>query len=191
MKKNIIITIILLVFLINIILTGCFQEEKVTDQNQLLSDVSFGDMKINSSSFNDSEYIPKKYTKYGMDITPPLSINDFPNSTKSFVLIMDDFDADNFVHWLVWNIPANDTGFFENETITYPQGLNDFDEIGYGGPKPPSKSGVHNYRFILYALNVKDIDLKKGSTRGELESLIDEKGYAIEKAVLMCKYKKN
>lgn len=191
MNKNIIITTILLVFTTTFVFTGCFEEEKITNQNELLSDVPFEDMKLTSSSFNNSEYIPEEYTKYGKDLSPPLSFNDFPNNTKSFVLIMDDFDADNFVHWLVWNIPANDTGFSENETITYPQGMNDFGEIGYGGPKPPAKSGVHNYRFILYALNVEEIDLEEGSTREELESLIDENGYAIEKSVLMSKYKKN
>ncbi len=191
MKKNIIITTILLVFITTFILTGCFEEEKITNQNELLSDVPFEDMKLSSSSFNNSEYIPEKYTKYGKGVSPPLSFNNCPNNTKSFVLIMDDFDAENFVHWLVWNIPANDTGFYENETIIYPQGLNDFNEIGYGGPKPPAKSDVHNYRFILYALNVEEINLKEGSTREELESLIDENSYAIEKSVLMCKYKKN
>ena len=31
------------------------------------------------------------------------------------------------------------------------QGRNDFGEVGYGGPKPPS--GEHHYRFQAYALD--------------------------------------
>jgi len=45
------------------------------------------------------------------------------------------------------------------------QGINGFEEFGYGGPQPPS--GTHRYFFHLYALDTNS-DLPAGLTRKEL-----------------------
>ena len=47
-----------------------------------------------------------------------------------------------------------------------PQGMNSFGSPGYGGPCPPS--GVHHYRFTLYALD-RVFDLAAGATRQQLD----------------------
>ena len=48
------------------------------------------------------------------------------------------------------------------------QGRNDFGEIGYGGPCPPS-GAPHHYVFTLYALDIK-LNLPVGATRAQVEA---------------------
>jgi Raf kinase inhibitor-like YbhB/YbcL family protein len=78
-----------------------------------------------------------------------------PRGTVSFVLIVNDPDARDFTHWLVYDMTGSASGGLP-EAISAtpdapPQGTNDFGRIGYGGPCPPS--GTHRYRFTLYALD--------------------------------------
>lgn len=64
-------------------------------------------MKITSTAFQHNTMIPAKYTYEGMDINPPLLIENIPEKTKSIVLIVDDPDAPGgtWIHWIVFNIP--------------------------------------------------------------------------------------
>jgi Raf kinase inhibitor-like YbhB/YbcL family protein len=113
-----------------------------------------GELRISSSAFEDSGNIPAKYTCDGMDVNPPLKIENVPAGTRSLALIIDDPDAPRgtWVHWVVWNIDPKTTLIEEN---TVPkgsvQGMNDFEKRDYGGPCPPS--GTHRYFFKLYALD--------------------------------------
>lgn len=149
-------------------------------------------LKLTSSAFKDSEDIPIKYTADGEDISPPLTWEDVPEKTKSFALINDDPDAvtGNWVHWLIFNIPADQTAlqenfpsdiFLKNGAI---QGITDFGTHGYGGPAPPS--GRHRYFFKLYALDTMlDIGSQK-VTREVLEKAL--KGHVLDAAELMGFY---
>lgn len=156
---------------------GCVEEKQKND----------GKMKIFSSAFSNGASIPIEYTCDGDDVSPPLSFVGIPNATKTLALIMDDPDAPggSWVHWLVWNIPSNVTGFSKNENITFPQGKNDFGMIRYGGPCPPS--GLHHYYFKLYALDT-ILDLPEGATREQLEAAM--MGHIIETAQLIGVYER-
>lgn len=142
-------------------------------------------MKLSSPAFKNKGFIPSKYTCEGEDISPELIIENIPEDTKSFALIMDDPDAPGgtFVHWLVWNLPSTKTKISEGELLDFPQGKNDFGRVEYGGPCPPS--GIHRYCFKLYALD-DEIDLLEGSTKKELLAAMENN--LIEKAELigMC-----
>jgi len=142
-------------------------------------------MKITSPAFNHNENIPSKYTCDGENISPPLEFSDIPENTKTLTLIMDDPDAPvgTFVHWIIWNIPATITEIQEGEDISYQQGLNDFKEICYGGPCPPS--GTHRYFFKLYALDT-ELDLETGATKQDLLEAME--GHITTKAELIGKY---
>lgn len=142
-------------------------------------------MKLSSSAFENEGAIPSEYTCDGADVSPSLTFSAIPENTKSLALIMDDPDAPvgTWVHWLVWNIPPNITGFSKGENITYPQGKNDFGKLDYGGPCPPS--GTHRYFFKLYALDT-TLKLNEGSTKKQLESAMS--GHIIEEAQLMGTY---
>lgn len=142
--------------------------------------------------------IPDQYTCAGGDISPELEFSDVSFDTEAFALIMVDVDASGskpFVHWLIWNIPANtttlpegipqqprvelsergtDPGFPATDTETtrpIRQGTNGFGEIGYRGPCPPPEEPPHTYEFTLYSLR-STIDVAPGAKRPALESAI-------------------
>ncbi len=144
-------------------------------------------MKI-TTDFEHNGNIPSKYTCDGEDIAPVLHISNVPAGTKELVLIVDDPDCPigTWVHWLLYNIPA-DTTVIDNNNL--PQGVlegyTDFKRLGWGGPCPPN--GVHRYFFKLYALNEK-INLKEGAKKSEIENAMRDK--IIEKTELIGLYKR-
>lgn len=117
-------------------------------------------LEMKSSAFRPNETIPVKHTCSGEDVSPPLSWQDVPQGTVSLALICDDPDAPggSWVHWVIYNIPADSTdmpeGVAQEERIgewIY-QGVNDFNRIGYNGPCPP-RGRPHRYIFTIYALD--------------------------------------
>lgn len=126
-----------------------------------------GNIKLSSPVFDNNSEIPKKYTCNGEDINPPLEIKDIPADTISLVLILDDKDASNFLHWLVWNINPKISLINEDSIPSNGiEGKNDFNKIGYKGPCPPS--GEHRYSFRVYALDTK-IGLPVNSKKEDIE----------------------
>jgi Raf kinase inhibitor-like YbhB/YbcL family protein len=166
--RGIIITFIIIISI------GCVQEEK-----------RFGNMKLSSQAFENGASIPLEYTCDGADVSPLLTFSDVLENAESLALIMDDPDAPmgTWVHWLIWNIPQNTTVISKGEKITFPQGKNDFGNLYYGGPCPPS--GTHRYYFKLYALDTM-LDLTAGATKKQLEDTM--KGHILEEVQLMGIY---
>lgn len=122
-------------------------------------------MKIFSPAFQNNETIPARYTCDGENINPPLYFEEVPEETKSLVLIVDDPDAPmgNFLHWLIFNIPAETKLIKENSVPDGAKlGKNDFGKLNYGGPCPPY--GIHRYYFRLFALDI-NLDLTEGASR--------------------------
>ncbi|WP_371505060.1 YbhB/YbcL family Raf kinase inhibitor-like protein [Nitrosopumilus adriaticus] len=146
-------------------------------------------MILSSSAFKNGESIPRKYGYKNENYSPPLTISQVPEETKSLVLIVDDPDAMKavgkvWVHWVLWNIPSNTQEIREN---SIPQnsieGKTDFDEIGYGGPAPPDKE--HLYIFKLYALDT-ELNLEKNSTKADVEESMNN--HILTEAKLEGKY---
>ena len=134
-------------------------------------------LKLTSPAFNSGERMQKKYGyKYG-NSSPPLRIDGIPENTTTLALIMDDPDAMDavgkvWVHWVLWNISPETVEIKENSVpSSCLEGETDFGEVGYGGPAPPDKE--HTYIFKLYALD-KKLELKKGSTKKELEEAMKD-----------------
>lgn len=153
---------------------------------------------IESPAFKAGAVIPAKHTRYGANISPALNWSGMPKEAKELVVICGDTDAGEFTHWLMYAIPAGTKGLAEGlsskPTIDTPkgacQGKNDFDGVGYGGPEPPSGTGVHHYRFRLFALDA-NLKLEPGTTKDILlramkkhivaeGELIGTAGYAVE-----------
>ncbi|MEM4724204.1 MAG: YbhB/YbcL family Raf kinase inhibitor-like protein [Candidatus Hadarchaeum sp.] len=148
---------------------------------------------VKSSAFGHGEFIPRKYTCDGSDISPPLEWGNAPDGTRSFALIVDDPDAPGgtWVHWVLYNIPSNARSLAEN-TPPDPRvadgsmnGRNSWGKLGYGGPCPPR--GTHRYFFKLYAL---DTVLNLGSGEGKEQLLEAMKGHILGQAELMGKYRR-
>jgi Raf kinase inhibitor-like YbhB/YbcL family protein len=112
--------------------------------------------KLVSTRFKHNEHIPQIYTCDGKDISPPLSWENTPKETKSFVLIMQDPDApsNTWYHWILFNIPPYVEKIPEG-VQQLPEGTrvgkNSWGKSSYGGPCPPDKE--HRYFFNLYALD--------------------------------------
>ena len=116
-------------------------------------------MEIVSKDFKHNQSIPPIHTCDGKDLSPHLAWSGAPEGTKSFALSCIDPDAPmgDFIHWLVYNIPATVSEIPQAGPL--PAGAkevaNDFGKKPYGGPCPPS--GTHRYFFTIYALRVGDL----------------------------------
>lgn len=142
-------------------------------------------MKLTSPEFDDGGSIPSVYTCDGRNVSPPLGISDVPAGAESLALVVDDPDAPGrtFDHWIVWNIAPDTTEIPEGQQPQGSPGKNDFGDLTYGGPCPPS--GTHTYRFKLYALDT-ELDLAKGSSKEQLEQAME--GHILEEDLLEGNY---
>lgn len=144
---------------------------------------------LKSSAFASGAEIPRKFTCDGPDVSPALEWSSPPAKTASYALIVDDPDAPagTWVHWVLWNLPANTHSLREEIAKSEQlqdgsrQGRNDFRKIGYNGPCPPPGK-AHRYFFRLYALDAK-LDLAPGATRHELDTAM--KGHIVGEAEYM------
>lgn len=135
-----------------------------------------------TSTFDDGATIPEEYTDDGENVSPPLSVEGLPDETATLAVIVDDPDAPGgtFVHWLLWNAPADRTslpadipdGGQVDELDGARQGTNDLGETGYGGPAPPPDDDPHTYRFTVYAVD-RTLSLDAGAERDRLEAALD------------------
>lgn len=149
---------------------------------------------LKSSAFQNGQSIPVKYTCDGKNISPKVSWANVPKGTKSFAVIIDDPDAGPtpWVHWVIFNIP-NDQRVLRKDIPAKKvlksgaeQGINDFKEIGYGGPCPPA-GPPHQYVMKLYALDT-ELNLAAGLTKADVVQAM--KGHIVEKAALKATYKR-
>ena len=128
----------------------------------LISTSIMAEFNLSSSGFKNLEQIPEKHTCLGKDESPDLSWTNPPLETQSFALCIEDPDAPQglFIHWIAYNIPKNITNLPSNIETTpvtihgICQGINDFGNVGYGGPCPPPQQ-KHRYIFTLYALDAR------------------------------------
>jgi Raf kinase inhibitor-like YbhB/YbcL family protein len=143
-------------------------------------------MQITSQVFTNGGKIPDQYTKYGENRIPPLHFEEVPERARSLALIVDDPDAPNgtFNHWLLFNVDPRTRDIKEDAVpVMATQGRNDYGEVAYGGPQPPS--GEHRYFFKAYALDTV-LPLSRGTHRADLER--EMRDHVIDSATLMGKY---
>ena len=159
-----------------LMLPGC-SGAKENPQNQPTTSKA-AKLAVSSPAFADNTQIPAEYTCKGRNVPPPLRWDHVPTGTQSLALVVDDPDAPSglYVHWVVTGIPASTT-----ELGPLPQGasvsLNSAGKPEYFGPCPPAASGVHHYRFQLYALN-KPLTLAPTTPAAEATKTIAEAAIA-------------
>lgn len=143
-------------------------------------------MKITSQAFNNGDKIPDKYSKFGENRIPPLHLEDIPSKARSLAVIVDDPDAPQgtFNHWLLFNMDPRVKDIKEDSVpVMATQGRNDFGEVEYDGPEPPS--GEHRYFFKAYALDTV-LPLARGAKRQDLDREMAE--HVLDSATLMGKF---
>jgi Raf kinase inhibitor-like YbhB/YbcL family protein len=116
-------------------------------------------IRVYSPAYGNGSAIPAQYTCDGADISPPLAWSGVPQGAKSLLVEMVDPDAPGgeFIHWVIYNISPNSTGLPQGVppaavTAYGLQAVNDFGEVGYGGPCPPP-GRPHRYIVLVLALN--------------------------------------
>jgi len=132
---------------------------------------------ITSPSFRDGGPLSQRneinrFGCTGSNISPELDWKNVPAGTKSFVMLMSDYDAPiagGFHHWIVYNIPASARELEGNHAFT--EGTTSFGFIGYGGPCPPPTGETHHYLFLLYAINIAHVG-EQGLEFGDVVSAI-------------------
>ena len=132
-------------------------------------------MRISSSAFDHRSAIPRRHSKEGDDVSPPLAWSGVPEGAKELALVVDDPDApraEPFVHWVLHGLPAATSGLREGESGGGTEGRNDFGDVGWGGPMPPPGHGTHHYRFRLHALS-EPSGLGPAATKAELMARIE------------------
>lgn len=110
----------------------------------------------------------------GKNLSPALHWSGAPEGTRSYAITVYDPDAptgSGWWHWLVYNIPATSSQLPRGAGSSVhalpsgaAQGVNDYSQVGYGGPCPPAGSGAHHYVFTLYALKVARLDLNANAS---------------------------
>ena len=156
---------------------------------------------VTSTTLKANETIPKDHTADGKNLSPALMWTGAPAATKQFAMIMDDPDAQfgggNFVHWVVYKIPAAAKGLPAelpmDATLTAPselagtiQGLSGFRRAGYRGPAPPPGK-PHHYTFTVYALDT-ELTLAEGANKAELMKAME--GHILAQGALVALYER-
>jgi len=152
-------------------------------------------LQLTSDAFVNGQSIPAKYSCIGKNISPALAWTEPPAGTQSFALIVDDPDAPGriWVHWVLFNIPANMRGLQEDlptigknvDPNAIYVGNNSSGSAAYQGPCPPS--GMHRYYFKLYALDT-TISLLSGATKEQVLKEMD--GHILAQAELLGTFSK-
>lgn len=135
-----------------------------------------GDFSIKSPAFESLGHIPKRCTKTGENVSPPLEWINVPEGTKELALICYDPDAPHahgFTHWVVYGIPPEAKGIAEGKNNAFTEGTTSSGKQAYGGPNPPKGHGPHHYYFWLYALDTA-LNLKPGLTSEQLLDAVSD-----------------
>jgi Raf kinase inhibitor-like YbhB/YbcL family protein len=156
---------------------------------------------VTSPAFKHGQPLPVDYTADGKNISPPLAWSNLPAGTREIAVIHEDPTAPTpqpFVHWVVYKIPAAAKGLPENisadPAVAMPadltgalQGTSGFRRVGYRGPAPPKPGRVHEYHFIVYALDA-PLDLPAGATKAQLLEAM--KGHIIGQGEIIGTYER-
>jgi len=175
-----------------IILTGCASQKSdvktdVTSNNKNIITNQTNPMankllQLQIPAYENKGQMPSKFatkTGGGQNLSPEVRWQTLP-AAQSYALLFDDKHpiANNWVHWLVVDIPNTTTDIPEGASRTnMPSGSKDLQtswgRTGYDGPQPPVGSGQHEYVMTLYALDIPKLRLTENVTRSEFLKAIE------------------
>jgi len=175
-----------------IILTGCASQKSdvqhgVTSDNKNITTNQTKPMankllQLQISAYENKGPMPAKFatkTGGGQNLSPEIRWQTLP-AAQSYALLFDDKHpiANNWVHWLVVDIPNTTTDIPEGASRTnMPTGSKElrtsWGRTGYDGPQPPVGSGQHEYVMTLYALDVPSLNLPTDVSRSEFLKAIE------------------
>ncbi len=118
------------------------------------ADVASAGAAFASDDFADGAAIPVELTCDGEDRSPELHWEGLPADTETVAVVVDDLDAPggSFIHWVIWDVPADGTIPGGSVPAGAIEGANDAGGTGWSGPCPPPGDGSHRYVFSLFAV---------------------------------------
>ena len=205
MKRNTSIIGFLAVIIFVLIMSGCQEKE---DTPQVSSNEKEQTMTVTSSGIVNG-VIEDKYGKRGTEFNEngiptyslPLKIENAPEGTVSYALLLEDKDAFpvsggfSWVHWTAANITKTELKENESQTATdFVQGVNSWLSLQggshpaescsyYGGMAPPDSA--HIYDIHVYALD-KLLDLENGFHLNQLYRQM--RGHILEETTIIGEY---
>lgn len=167
------------------------KDEKKTTKSK--TETREAEFEVTSPAFTNDADIPVKYAHGdvagGENLSIPLEWKNPPKGTKSFAITMVDTheSANNFLHWLVINIPPDVTSVEEGASgksmsSDATEFNNGYGQEGYGGPAPPAGSGEHEYEITVYALSIPSMGMTENAGLSDFESFV--KGKVLGKAII-------
>jgi Raf kinase inhibitor-like YbhB/YbcL family protein len=153
---------------------------------------------VTSSLFAEGETIPSSAAHGyagGENISPDLSWSAGPEGTRSYAITVWDPDAPTeigFVHWILFDIPADVTslpagaGAAGGEPAGSTLGFTDWGESQYGGMAPPPGDEPHRYVFTVHALDVPKLELPPTATLAFLR--FNMRGHVLAKGALTGRF---
>jgi Raf kinase inhibitor-like YbhB/YbcL family protein len=156
------------------LLAGCGGGDKAGEP---LPEVG-GKLLLESPAFHQGGEIPTKFSCDGADVSPAVAWRGVPSGARELALVMEDPDADGFVHWTVLGIGPGTSRVREGQI---PAGAvqteNSFGKRGWGGPCPPEGDEPHRYVFALYALK-RELGLGSEASPDEVRAGLADAGLA-------------
>lgn len=147
-------------------------------------------IRLTSRSFANGGSIPSTFTCDGFDGSPDLAWNGIPPGTVELAVTMEDRKAPHggFTHWTLFGLKPSLSSLPAGRLPPGAhQGINDFNQAGYGGPCPGYTDGTRRYLITLYALRTR-IPLTDGVPPNSVRDQID--GSAIAKGRLTGTYRR-
>jgi Raf kinase inhibitor-like YbhB/YbcL family protein len=144
------------------------------------------DLELTSSEVKEGERLPVSATCDGEGQSPVLVWRG-GDQAKSYVLVLDDLDAPNgtFSQWVLFDIPREITSIAHGGTAGT-SATNGENRTGYQPPCPQKGSGVHRYRFVVYALDTDRLGPRAGASRAEVDASMS--GHVLQRATLSSLY---
>ena len=143
-------------------------------------------IELRSPAFRDGGAIPASFTCDGKELSPPLRWSGVPPRARELALVVEDSDADGFIHWTVLGIPASTSRLPEGQV---PKGAyetdNSYGKHGWGGPCPPEGDAAHRYLFALYATDA-PLALKEDASPDQVRGALSD--HAIARGTLTGRF---
>jgi Raf kinase inhibitor-like YbhB/YbcL family protein len=137
---------------------------------------------VTSAEVKTDVLIPNDNSSFGKSLSPQVTWTKGPASTKSYVVAMEDSDAQArgapITHWVAFNVPASTTslpgGLPPQGTAAAPAGFtvgnNIRGQAAYMGPGTPPKA-THHYHLEVLALDT-TLTLAAGASRADIATAI-------------------
>lgn len=107
---------------------------------------------LTSPAFAPNGPIPVEHSCDGVGLAPPFAWANVPAGTVELVLLVNDPEANGFIHWMVAGIDPTTTGLGPAPPVGSVELKNSSGTVGYAPMCPPDGPG-HTYEFTLYALS--------------------------------------